>query len=405
MSDMARRLTEAGHDVTVLTALPNYPAGAVFAEYRGRWLLEERLQGVKVVRTWIYATQKKAFVHRLLNYFSFVVSSSLFGPWKTGAADVIVVESPPLFLGLAAFLLSMVKRAKLVFNVSDLWPESAVAMGVVRSKSLIRLSTRLEEFLYRQSDLITGQTQGIVDNIRARFPQKKITLITNGVDVNKFLAPADSEHRNQLRSELAWQEKFVVGYAGLHGLAQGLETVLQAAQRLSAPETFLFAFFGDGPEKGKLQQRAVELNLNNVRFYPSQPSSRVPAILSAFDAAVIPLRKLEIFKGALPSKMFEAMAAALPLVVCIDGEAKRLVENAGAGICIEPEDATALSDAIRSLAADRDRLRALGDNGRRYVMEHYDRQKIAERFERLLYELHNRVPAHEMSSSIDRSAL
>jgi glycosyltransferase involved in cell wall biosynthesis len=278
-------------------------------------------------------------------------------------------------------------------------------MGVVRSKSLIRLSTRLEEFLYRQSDLITGQTQGIVDNIRARFPQKKIALITNGVDVNKFLAPADSEHRNQLRSELAWQEKFVVGYAGLHGLAQGLETVLQAAQRLSAPETFLFAFFGDGPEKGKLQQRAVELNLNNVRFYPSQPSSRVPAILSAFDAAVIPLRKLEIFKGALPSKMFEAMAAALPLVVCIDGEAKRLVENAGAGICIEPEDATALSDAIRSLAADRDRLRALGDNGRRYVMEHYDRQKIAERFERLLYELHNRVPAREMSSSIDRSAL
>jgi glycosyltransferase involved in cell wall biosynthesis len=405
MSDMARRLTEAGHEVTVLTALPNYPAGEVFAEYRGRWLLKERLQGVKVVRTWIYATQEKAFAHRLLNYFSFVVSSSLFGPWKTGAADVIVVESPPLFLGLAAILLSMVKRAKLVFNVSDLWPESAVAMGVVRSKSLIRLSTRLEEFLYRQSDLITGQTQGIVDNIRARFPQKKIVLITNGVDVNKFLAPADSEHRNQLRSEFAWQEKFVVGYAGLHGLAQGLETVLQAAQRLSAPETFLFAFFGDGPEKGKLQQRAVELNLNNVRFYPSQPSGRVPAILSAFDAAVIPLRKLEIFKGALPSKMFEAMAAALPLVVCIDGEAKRLVENAGAGICIEPEDATALSDAVRSLAADRDRLRALGDNGRRYVMEHYDRQKIAERFERLLYELHNRVSAREMSSSIDRSAL
>jgi glycosyltransferase involved in cell wall biosynthesis len=384
LSDMAQRLMASGHSVTVLTALPNYPTGKIFREYTGKLLLEERLQGIRVIRTWIYATKKKNFAYRLLNYFSFVCSSFVFGAWKIGSADVIVVESPPLFLGLSGFLLSIVKRARLVFNVSDLWPESAVAMGVLKSKPLIRLSTWLEEFLYRQSSLITGQTEGIVDSIRARFPGKKIALITNGVDVRTFLGTSNPGCRCKIRAEFGWNDNFVIGYAGLHGLAQGLEIILGAASRLREQKEIVFALFGDGPEKERLRRVASELKLTNVRFYDSEPTSRIPAILTSVDLAVIPLRKLEIFKGALPSKMFEAMAAGAPLVVSVEGEAKQLVERAQCGLCVEAEDPQALAEAILFLFQNHELLKTFGLNGQRYVTEHYDRQKIADRFERLL---------------------
>jgi glycosyltransferase involved in cell wall biosynthesis len=384
LSDLARRLTIVGHDVTVLTALPNYPRGEIFTEYQGRFLVEERSEGVKIVRTWIYATQKKTFVRRLLNYFSFVVSSLVLGLWKIRSQDVVIVESPPLFLGISGFLISLCKSAKLILNVSDLWPDSAVAMGILSNKSLIRLSRWLEEFLYKRAALITGQTQGIVDNIRLRFADKPVALITNGVDVRTFVPASDSNEISRIKTEFGFGDKFVIGYAGLHGLAQGLETVIQAAGLLSAQENMLFVFFGDGPEKEKLMQLADELMLTNIRFYPSQMLSVMPAILRSFDLALVPLKKLDLFKGALPSKMFEAMAAEVPIIASIEGEARELVERAQAGIAIQPESPEAMASAIVQLYQDREQLTRFGRNGRRYVVEHFDRQKIAEYFERLL---------------------
>ena len=187
----------SGHDLTVLTALPNYPRGEIFKEYRGRLVVEERSGNIKIIRTWIYATKKKSFIHRLLNYFSFVFSSFAVGAWKIGSQDVVIVESPPLFLGISGFLLSFCKNARLVFNVSDLWPDSAMAIGMLRNKSLIRLSRWLEEFLYKQSSLITGQTQGIVNNIRSRFGDKPVALMTNGVDVKAFLLASNVRSKDR----------------------------------------------------------------------------------------------------------------------------------------------------------------------------------------------------------------
>jgi glycosyltransferase involved in cell wall biosynthesis len=384
LSDLARRLTNSGHDLTVLTAMPNYPGGEIFKEYRNRFLVKDKHAGIKVIRTWIYATKKKTFVPRLLNYFSFVVSSLALGIWKVGSPDFVIVESPPLFLGISGFLLSASKNAKLVLNVSDLWPDSAVAMGVLSNNVLIRASRELEEFLYRRSALITGQTRGIVDNIQSRFPNKEVALITNGVDVAAFLDASISAQRTKIRREFALEGKFVIGYAGLHGLAQGLDTVIHAARLLVDHQDVLFAFFGDGPEKEKLVQQVDQYGLKNVRFYSSQPSGCMPAVVGSFDLALIPLKRLELFKGALPSKMFEAMAAAVPLLASIEGEARELVEKAQAGLCIEPENFQAMADAILKLYQDPQLLKSFGRNGQQYVIEHFDRQKIADRFERLL---------------------
>ena len=205
-------------------------------------MIEEDSAGIKIIRTWIYATKKKSFIHRLLNYFSFVFSSFVFGVWKIGSPDVVIVESPPLFLGISGFLLSFCKNARLVFNVSDLWPDSAVAMGILTNKCLIRLSRWLEEFLYRRSVLITGQTQGIVENIRSRFGDKQVALVTNGVDVKKFFLASNGDQKTEIRNEFGLGSKFVIGYAGLHGLAQGLETIVHAARLLAEQGDLLFVF-------------------------------------------------------------------------------------------------------------------------------------------------------------------
>ncbi|HEY6931242.1 MAG TPA: glycosyltransferase [Thermoanaerobaculia bacterium] len=385
LSDLAQRLSDFGNQVTVLTAMPNYPTGRVFERYRGLWVLEEQRNGVRVIRTWIYAHPTRNFTRRMMTYWSFVLSSLGIGLFRVGGQDVVVVESPPLFLGLAGVVISWLRQARFVMNVSDLWPESAVAMGVLRQPSLIRLSRWLEEFLYRQSDLITGQTRGIVDNIQKRCPDKRIAVITNGVDIERFDEVTASD-RSEVREEWGVADAFVVGYAGLHGLAQGLETVLEAAEILKDREDVVFVFVGSGPVKDSMIRFQERAGLKNVRFIDNQPTSRVPAILAAFDAAVIPLKRLDLFRGALPSKLFEAMASGTPVVVAIEGEAKELVESAKAGICVPPEDPRAMSAAILRLRADESLCQSLSRSGRRYVYENYERRRIARDFDRLIRE-------------------
>lgn len=384
--DLAWRLKGFGHQVTVLTALPNYPRGEVFNGYRGRLLVNEQIDGLNVIRTWVFVSKQNGFVGRLATYFSFMASSALLGIWKIGPQEVTVVESPPLFLGLSGLFISFIKRSKLIFNVSDLWPASAVALGVVRNSALVRLATWLEEFIYLHSDAITGQTQGIVQDIHTRFPQKPVVLITNGVDVEAFSIPSASGSGARVIRDLGLDGRFVVGYAGLHGLAQGLETVIEAARILLPYPEIVFTFFGDGPEKSRLVRRAEELHLTNTRFYPTQPRQRMPDILAGFDVSLIPLKRLKLFTGALPSKMFEAMAAGVPLILSVDGEARSLLEAARAGLYVEPENSQSLADGILHLYRDPECRKQMGRNGREYVVDHYDRRYIAKGFEQLVLE-------------------
>jgi glycosyltransferase involved in cell wall biosynthesis len=383
LADLAKRLVVLGHNVTVLTSLPNYPTGRIFDGYRGRIFLEEQQDGIRILRTWAYASPNRSFLRRLLNYFSFAFLATWFGLWRAGKQDIVVVESPPLFLGIAGLILSRLRRAPMMLNVSDLWPDSAVAMGILRNRAIIRAATALENYLYRNSYAICGQSQGIVRDIKARVPEIPVELITNGVDPDRFVLSA--RKRDEIRRQFGFGERCIVGYTGLHGLAQDLDTLLEAAQGLakSNPEISV-VLFGDGPEKGRLQASAKERDLNNVCFFPSQPADSMPAILSALDIAVVPLKNLPLFRDVLPAKLFECMAAKLPIVLAVDGEARQLLERANGGIYVQPENPEALADAIRKLSGDPLLRRELGENGSRYVFAHYDRTEIAQRFADLL---------------------
>jgi glycosyltransferase involved in cell wall biosynthesis len=385
LSDLARRLTKAGHQVTVLTALPSYPTGEIYAGYRGRMVMTEDDAGVHIVRTWAYATRKKNFVPRILNYLSFSVLSVVVG-WRTiENADVVFVESPPLFVGFAGYLLSKMKHAKFALNVSDLWPESAVVLGVLHNRRLIRWVTRAEEWLYSQANLVTGQTQGIIDSIRRRCANTPVHLLTNGVAPEFFEQVAHlRSSRMRLREKFGFGKKFIVAYTGVHGLAQGLDTLLRSADLLKEHREIQFCFFGDGPEKPHLQSIAAERGLENVQFYSPLPTSQMVELLASVDVSVVPLKRNDLFKGALPSKLFEALGAGVPVLAALDGEAKELIEKSESGLLVEPEDPADMAQKALRLYQDAELCKQLGENGRAYVSNYYDRKEIAERFERLL---------------------
>ena len=383
--EFAKQLKKFGHEVTILTAMPNYPKGEIFDGYKGKKVVKEEIDGIKIVRTSIYATKDKSFVKRLRNYLSFTFSSVFTGSKYIDNQDFIITESPPLFLGWSGYVLSKRKKAKFIFNISDLWPESAVKLDVLHNKLLINASTWLEEFCYKKAHAVTGQTKGIVDNIVNRgFDKNKVHLITNGVDTEFF----KKENRDEkLREEWGLNGKFAVCYAGIHGLAQGLEVIINAAELLKEEQDIQFVFIGDGPEKSKLIDMVKEKKLTNVSFQPVQLKPNMPRIIASMEATVVPLKKLDLFKGALPSKMFEALASELPIVLAVEGEAEKLINEANAGITVEPENAKEIANAVLKLYKDKELKNSLGKNGREYVIQNYSRQSITRKLETILLDL------------------
>jgi glycosyltransferase involved in cell wall biosynthesis len=388
ISDLACRLASVGHQVTVLTAAPNYPGGQIFEGYRRRLWMSEEKNGVRIIRTWLFVTENKNFLSRILNYLSFSIIACTVGLLTVGRIDVVLVESPPLFVGISGLILSKARRAKFVLNVSDLWPESAVVLGALRNKSMIRLATRIEESLYRRASIVTGQTQGIVSDIRTRVPAAHVVLLTNGV-APEFLTRVSEARlvRNRTREELGFGLKVIAAYTGLHGLAQGLETVIDAAEIVSDHEEILFVLLGEGPEKPKLQSLVASLELRNVKFLPPVQMSRMPEILAAVDISIVPLKKNDLFKGALPSKLFEAVGAGVPVVGALQGEAEKFIADSRGGLVVQPENPAQLAKAIVRLSGDSELRDQLAETGRRYVESNFNRETIAKTLENLLLEI------------------
>ena len=375
--ELAVRLQQKGADISVLTAMPNYPQMQIHQAYKGKFYSYEEMNSLKVHRAWIYVSKSKSIIIRLINYFSFVFSSLLIGLIKIKKHDILIVESPPLFLGITAYLLSRAKKAELVFNVSDLWPESAEKLGLVTNKSMLKLSTYLEEFCYSKASLITGQTQGICKNISTRFPQKKVYWLKNGVDVNFYNTDKPIE-RNWREENGFSMEDFILIYAGIMGYAQGLEVIIEAAKNLVNQGDIKFVFLGSGPEKEKLINLKNKFNLKNISFFEAVPKVKMQDILMATDASIIPLRKLDIFKGAIPSKIFENLALRKPIILGVEGEAKELfIDDAKAGLAFEPENANDLSQKIVEAYANRNQLKEFGNNGYLFVKQYFSRDVIA----------------------------
>ena len=374
LSGMARELMKEGHEVVILTAMPNYPAMEVHSKYRGVKYVEDSFDGIPVFRTWIYVSKNRSIISRLLNYFSFTFSSMWYHRRIKGSFDALICESPPLFLGISSWWIAKRKKAKLIFNVSDLWPESAEKLGVISNKFALGLATKLEEFLYRNSFMITGQTQGIVKNIKNRFPDKSVHWLPNGVDESIFTADEDKNWRTQLGFN---DDDVLMLYAGIIGIAQGLDILLDAARLLPQESKIKILLMGEGPEKERLLSRKQQEDIHQVYFLPLTARNKIPSIVKSIDAAVIPLKKMDLFLGAIPSKIFENLALGKPILLAVDGEARTLfIEQGKSGLFVPPENSKAMADAMLKLERDPALRKELGENGVNYVKEHFLRKNI-----------------------------
>ena len=376
LHELAVRLKSEGIQVEVLTALPNYPKMEIMNGYANGENREEIIDGIPVHRAWIYVSNSKSIVARLLNYFSFVWSSYIRGR-KLEKFDYLMVESPPLFLGYSAMALAKKLHSKLIFNVSDLWPESAEKLGIVTNKHLLKLAYNLESKCYRKAHLITGQTQGIVDDIKARFPLKDVYWLPNGVDVNYYDPSQIDEGDFRLKNGFKGND-ILFFYGGILGYAQGLEIILKAANLLKDQKNIQFIIQGSGPEKEKLLELKSKMNIENVHFLNPVSKKYMPSVLKSIDVALVPLRKLDLFQGAIPSKVFEALAMKKPLLLGVDGEArKHFINNGKAGRYFEPENEQELADNALFMGENPEQLKVMGENARTYVVQNFDRNKIA----------------------------
>jgi glycosyltransferase involved in cell wall biosynthesis len=378
LHSLALNLIKVGFEVEVLTALPNYPKMEIFPEYRGIREMEETIDGVRVVRSSIYVTKDKGVAKRLMNYFSFVWTS-MRSHKRLREADYVLCESPPLFLGISALYLAWKLKAKMIFNVSDLWPESAEELDIVSNKFFLGLAYKLEAFLYKKSFLVTGQTQGIVADINKRFPKVPTMWLPNGIDKDVYTF---SDLETDWLREYTIQDKRLYMYAGIIGHAQGLDVIIKAKQWLLHNEPEIasgleFVMIGDGPEKDRLMELDKALGTRLV-FIPNTPKQKVMRMIKNASGYIVPLKKLNLFLGAIPSKIFDPLALGIPVLLGVDGEARNIfIEQGKGGLYYEPENHEALARAIVQFEKDKELAKKLGQQGKDYVEQNFDRKNIA----------------------------
>jgi len=401
-AELSRHWAKGGHDVSVLTGFPNHPTGVIPPEYRARTrrlVVREEVDGVKVVRTWLWPFPNRKAHERMLNYSSFCVSSAMTGT-LVSRPEVVIGTSPQLLVGLSAWWIARAQRVPFVFEVRDLWPESLAAVGMGKENSLLHRSLAgIAGFLYRKSDHIVVVTQAFEEYLveHWKVPREKISVIENGVETDLFRA---SDEANAMRRQLNGEYRFIVCYIGTMGMAHGLDTLVEAAVDLqkTAPDV-LFLLVGEGADKERIVGLAERQGLNNVRFVDQQPREKIPAYISASDVSLVLLKKTELFKTVIPTKMLEFMSCARPVILGVDGQAREIMERANAGIFIEPGSSRALVAAVEHLRADAAMREELGNNGRHYIVENFSRAQTATDYITVLEELLGRKrPAAAMAA-------
>jgi len=330
----------------------------------------------------VYATPNEGFIKRTLGHLSFMVSSAVLGGPRLKGADVVMASSPTFFSAISGWILAVWKNAPFVFEVRDLWPAVFVELGVLKNRWLIRALEGVEMFLYRRAAAVVTVTESFRRTLVNRgVPEKKISVITNGVDVEEFYpVPPDLD----LKKALGCEGKFVVLYLGTHGISHALQTVLRAAELVKHHDDLQFVLVGEGAEKRQLMEYARVRGLDHVRFVGGQPKDRVRAFYGLADVCLVPLRDIPIFETFIPSKMFEIMACAKPIVASVRGEAREILEQSGAAVVVPPEDAEAMAQAILDLRSHARRRVEMGTRGLEFVKRHYLRSQLAKRYETTL---------------------
>jgi len=371
--------TDMGHEVTVIAGMVHYATGEKPSKWKGRLIVEEDYEGAKVIRTYVSDKYNVSFLGRLFGYFSFMLSSLLAMFKIKDKPDVIIATSPPLFTGVTGFLLSLRFGCAFVFEVRDLWPESAIELGIIKNKFLIKASFWLEKAIYKLASRINVLTPAFKDAIvKKGISPHKIWLIPNGADLDLF----SEEDVRDIRKEYGWDDKFVVLYIGAHGVANNLEQLIFAAEKLKeALPDVLFVLIGDGMEKPKLVKMVKEKGLDNVIFIPPQPKERIKDFVYAADVGIAVLKRVDVFKTVYPNKVFDYMCCKKPVILGIDGIARKLVvDEAKCGIYYEPENIDMLVDAVKMYYNDEKLRKEHGENGYRFVKANFDRKVLAKKY-------------------------
>ena len=371
-----REWVKAGHKVTVITCAPNFPKGKVFDGYRNRLWQAEEMAGIRVIRVWTYITANEGFARRVLDYVSFMLAAVMAALFVRNV-DVAIGTSPQLFTACAAYLTGTMKRVPWIFELRDIWPESIRVVGAMKQSRVLDLLEKLELFLYRKASAIVTVTHSFRDTlIRRGVDGAKIHVVTNGVDIGRF-SPRDKDR--ELVARFGLDGKFVAGYVGTHGMAHALDTILDAARSMKdapAGDRYRFILLGNGARRTSLMDRARAEGLDNVIFVDSVSKDEVVRYWSLLDVSIIHLKKTELFTTVIPSKLFECMGMAIPVLHGVQGESAGIVEREDVGIVFEPESALALAEALRRLATDQSLYQRLKENGPRAALR-YDRSVLA----------------------------
>ena len=383
VSELAERWSQSGHEVTVLTGFPNHPTGEVHPDYLKRWrrlFFREKVAGVDVVRTWLAPFPNRKPLERILNYTSFCVSAAFRGIFLR-KPEVVIGTSPQLLVALAAWFIARVKRAPVIFEVRDIWPEGIIASGVGGENSTLAKALRkISVFLYKRCDLVVVVSPAFKTELVTKYgvDPSKIEIVMNGVETDLFSPEGDPAADAET---LGFDPRFLVSYIGTVGFAHGLGTLLDVAEvlREEMPDV-QFLVLGEGAEKESLEVAALARGLDNVRFISQRPREQIPAILRSSEICLVLLKRTNVFKTVIPTKMLEFMACGRALIVGVDGQAREIVEEADAGVFAEPEDAAALVGAIRALHGNSDERRRLGGNGRGYIVDRMSRAATADRY-------------------------
>ena len=372
-----REWVRQGHEVTVITGVPNHPRGVLFEGYQNRVVQEEVVDGIRVIRTFMFLSANEGFAGRIANYLLFGLAAVL-ACFRADRPDVVVATSPQFFAGLAGVLVSRLRGAPFVLEVRDLWPESIVQPGQMRPGPLLRSLERLETRLYRSASGIVVNSRSFIDHIAARgIPRERMELVYNGIDLARFRPqPRD----DALLRKHGLEDKFLVGYIGTLGLAHGVETLLEAAERLADQPDLHFLIVGDGATRAALEARVAQRGLTNVTFLGLRPRSEIPSWIASIDLLVVLLRDLPIFTSVIPSKIFEFCAQERPVVVSTPkGEFRNLIEAAEAAWCIDAEQPEALAETILTCRRAPDETAALARRGREWVEAGFVRDDLARR--------------------------
>ena len=379
--EFARRLAERGHRVTIITSPVSYLSGESSLTGHFLWKKEQWAENIEIRYCWTSSGMHKGFVPRLLAFFSFMFSS-FFCALNVKHADLIWGTSPNLFQAWTAWLSARLKRKPFLLEIRDLWPEFAVAMGALTNPLLIRMSQWLERFLYNHADRIIVNSPGFIPYIRD-ICGKTPDLVPNGADEEMF-AGADG---TAFREQYGLKDDFVVMYSGAHGPANDLETVLNAADMLRDEAGIRFIFVGSGKDKTRLEALSAERGLGNVLFVPPVPKDQIASVMAAEDAGLAILKKLDMFKTTYPNKVFDIMACGDPVICQIDGVIRDVVEENRAGVFVEPGAARALAETVLRLSVDPEGCRVMGENGRKAVMEKFNRDAAAVQLEKIFEEV------------------